>query len=173
MDTAYNASVLCLAFYFLFFFGVEKQILWLSNGSYVLFMRLTNLFFQQIFFKKNRSHDTLHTFKNYFAIIFSVFNFQKNKWYPNRYQVGSSRFYCHPQPDPITIGFIREKPDPTRKVRVSGRVLGRVCISFFFFQILWRWSEIVKGLKKHWNSHHFNELLMGKQLLNILLKLAI
>ena len=30
------------------------------------------------------SHDTIHTFKNYFAIVFSVFSFSKNKLYPNR-----------------------------------------------------------------------------------------
>ena len=30
------------------------------------------------------SHDTIHTFKNYFAIVFSVFSFSKNKFNPNR-----------------------------------------------------------------------------------------
>ena len=34
------------------------------------------------FFIKNRSHGTIHIFKNYFATVFSVFN--KNKLYPNR-----------------------------------------------------------------------------------------
>ena len=29
------------------------------------------------------SHGTIHTFKNYFAIMFSVFSFSKNKLYPN------------------------------------------------------------------------------------------
>ena len=29
---------------------------------------------------KNRSHDTIYTFKNYFATIFFVFNFSKNKF---------------------------------------------------------------------------------------------
>ena len=29
------------------------------------------------------SHDIIHTFKNYFATIFSVFNSSKNKLYPN------------------------------------------------------------------------------------------
>ena len=33
-------------------------------------------------FIKNESHDTIHTFKNYFAIVFSIFNFQQNKRYP-------------------------------------------------------------------------------------------
>ena len=28
---------------------------------------------------KNESHDTIHTFKNYFGIVFSIFSFSKNK----------------------------------------------------------------------------------------------
>ena len=32
---------------------------------------------------KNRSHSTIHTFKNYFATVFSVFSFNKNKFNPN------------------------------------------------------------------------------------------
>ena len=32
----------------------------------------------------HESHNTIHTFKNYFATVFSVFNFNKNKLYPNR-----------------------------------------------------------------------------------------
>ena len=40
-------------------------------------------FFNKIFIK-NVSHGTIHIFKNYFATIFSVFNFQQNKRYPNR-----------------------------------------------------------------------------------------
>ena len=37
------------------------------------------------FFIKNGSHDTIYTFKNYFASMFSVlvFSFSKNKLYPN------------------------------------------------------------------------------------------
>ena len=30
------------------------------------------------------SHNTIHIFKNYFATLFSVFSFNKNKLYPNR-----------------------------------------------------------------------------------------
>ena len=58
---------------------VEKRVLWLSSGSRALFMGPTNLFFSKIFIK-NESHDTIHTFTNYFITIFSVFN---NKQYPN------------------------------------------------------------------------------------------
>ena len=33
---------------------------------------------------KNRYHGTIHSFKNYFVTVFSVFSFQLNKLYPNR-----------------------------------------------------------------------------------------
>ena len=32
---------------------------------------------------KNGSHGTIHTFKNYFTTVFSVFSFNKNKLYLN------------------------------------------------------------------------------------------
>ena len=32
---------------------------------------------------KNGSHDTIYTFKNYFATVFSVFSFNNNKFNPN------------------------------------------------------------------------------------------
>ena len=32
---------------------------------------------------KNRSHGTIHTFKNYFATVLSVFSFSNNKLNPN------------------------------------------------------------------------------------------
>ena len=32
---------------------------------------------------KNESHDIIHTFKNYFVTVFSVFSFQQNKLYSN------------------------------------------------------------------------------------------
>ena len=32
---------------------------------------------------KNGSHNTIHTFKNYFATVFSIFNFNNNKFNPN------------------------------------------------------------------------------------------
>ena len=32
---------------------------------------------------KNGSHNIIYTFKNYFATVFSVFSFNKNKLYPN------------------------------------------------------------------------------------------
>ena len=35
------------------------------------------------FFIKNESHDTIHTFKNYFVTVFLVFSFSINKFNPN------------------------------------------------------------------------------------------
>ena len=41
---------------------------------------------------KNGSHGTIYTFKNYFATVFSVFSFNKNKFNPN----GSLMSTCFP-----------------------------------------------------------------------------
>ena len=49
-------------------------------GSRALFMGPASTDFNKFFFKIGL-HGTIHTFKNYFVIMFSVFN---NKWYPNR-----------------------------------------------------------------------------------------
>ena len=52
----------------------------LDGGSYALFTGPTSTFFSKIIIK-TESHGTIHTFKIYFATVFSVFN---NKRYPNR-----------------------------------------------------------------------------------------
>ena len=44
----------------------------LFKGSTTTLFRKKNI--------KNGSHITIHTFKNYFATVFSVFNFSKNKF---------------------------------------------------------------------------------------------
>ena len=80
----YRLSCVCVCL-FVFFFFFFKRVLWLwcfSGGSRVLFTRPTNLFFFKTFIK-NESHDTIHTFKNYFTIIFSVFSFSNNKFNSN------------------------------------------------------------------------------------------
>ena len=46
-----------------------------SRLKNVLFTRPKTSFFSKIFIK-NGPHSTIHTFKNYFATMFSVFNFQ-------------------------------------------------------------------------------------------------
>ena len=65
LDSAYQASVFLFLSAFLLF--------WVSEFR-ALFMKLTNLFFNKIFIK-NESHDIIHTFKNYFSIMFLIFNF--------------------------------------------------------------------------------------------------
>ena len=42
-----------------------------TSGSRVLFTKLINLFFSN-FYIKNKSHDIIYTFKNYFTTIFSA-----------------------------------------------------------------------------------------------------
>ena len=49
-------------------------------GSHILFTGFASTDFSKIFFKTG-SHDTIHTFKNYFATVFSIFS---NKRYSNR-----------------------------------------------------------------------------------------
>ena len=49
-------------------------------GSYA--RNLQTSFFTKTFIK-NGSHSTIHTFKNYFVIMFSIFSFQQDKRYPN------------------------------------------------------------------------------------------
>ena len=44
-------------------------------GSHALFMGPASTDFSKFFFKIG-SHDTIHTFKNYFVTVFSVFSFQ-------------------------------------------------------------------------------------------------
>ena len=63
----------------------EKWNLWVRKQcTYALFTDPQITLFSN-FFIKNRSHGTIHTFKNYFATVFSVFSFQfqQNKFYPN------------------------------------------------------------------------------------------
>ena len=49
-------------------------------GSHVLFAGPITTDFSKFFFKTGL-HSTIHTFKNYFATMFSILN---NKQYPNR-----------------------------------------------------------------------------------------
>jgi len=66
----YRLSRVCVCI-FLF-----KYVLWLwcfSSRSHALYTGPTNIFFSKIFIK-SESHGTIHTFKNYFTIVFSVFS---------------------------------------------------------------------------------------------------
>ena len=71
-----------------FFFSVRLErtlnvrfcVLLKNSGSRALFIGPASTEFSKKTFKTG-FHSTIHTFKNYSVIVFSVFN---NKWYPNR-----------------------------------------------------------------------------------------
>ena len=77
--------------FFFFFFFFQPQ--WLTSSSvnsalvYCSQTPQTPLFIN--FFIKNGSYSTIHILKNYFAMVFSIFSFQfqQNKFYPNRRNV--------------------------------------------------------------------------------------
>ena len=85
LDTDENPTFCILRFTFSFFFIFCKEChKWdyaLFSGSHALFIGPINIFFNKTFIK-NWSQD-IHTFKNYFATAFSIFNFQQNKRYSN------------------------------------------------------------------------------------------
>ena len=66
MDRA-SLSLSLRFFNFFFFFFLEKHVSIFSSGSHALFKGPINLI-------KNGSQNTIHTFKNYFAMMFSVFS---------------------------------------------------------------------------------------------------
>ena len=49
----------------------------------VYYLQNSQISFFNNFFIKNGCRDTIHTFKNYFTTVFSVFNFRNNKFNPN------------------------------------------------------------------------------------------
>ena len=70
-------------FFYVFQGGRRQNLLFMRQMSlfthcfgivYALFMEPTATLFKKNI--KNGSHGTIHTFKNYFATVFSVFNFQ-------------------------------------------------------------------------------------------------
>ena len=64
--------------FFFFFFTCFRETIFTVAA---LFMGPTATLFRKNI--KNGSHGTIHTFKNYFATVFSVFSFSKNKLYLN------------------------------------------------------------------------------------------
>ena len=56
-----------------------------NSGSHDTIYRLSNLA-KRRFLSKFESHNTIYTFKNYFATVFSAISYQfsANKRYPNR-----------------------------------------------------------------------------------------
>ena len=66
------------------YFMIQMSLFMYCFGTiHILFMGPTATLFRKKNIK-NRSHGTIHTFKNYFAIVFSVFSFSNNKFNPNR-----------------------------------------------------------------------------------------
>ena len=68
------------AAFFLFFFFLSHLTCVSGATSTVAALFITVHVLKNI---KNRSHETIHTFKNYFAIILSIFSFSNNKFNPN------------------------------------------------------------------------------------------
>ena len=71
---------------FFFFFGPHLLALW----GQILLLWTVNILFtycadtvHALKNIKNGYHDTIYTFKNYFATVFSVFSFSNNKLTPN------------------------------------------------------------------------------------------
>ena len=79
----YCVCVFCFFFFSFLFFSFFFMHFALGRGQLLLYSRMVTVLFTHCsntvhVFKniKNRSHDTIHTFKNYFATVFSVFSFQ-------------------------------------------------------------------------------------------------
>ena len=70
---------------FFFFFFVQPAIVDDStmNNARVHCSRVPQITLFSNFFFKNGSHNTIHTFKNYFRYSVFSFQFQQNKFYPN------------------------------------------------------------------------------------------
>ena len=83
--STFTFSTLCV---FGFFFFFQSRSCWHFNCEQCTCALFTDpqtpLFIN--FFIKNGFHSIIHTFKNYFATVFSVFSFQfqQNKFYPNK-----------------------------------------------------------------------------------------
>ena len=82
-----------LSFFFFFFLQcMNSKITWIyytgdkNHYSHIVAALFTHCTSTVYVFKniKNESYDTNHTFKNYFATLFSVFSFSNNKFNPNR-----------------------------------------------------------------------------------------
>ena len=80
LDSAFTESCVHHFFFFFFFFCFhafkEGQILLFRDNFYCLYTVLSLFIVYTLKNIKNRSHDTIYTFKNYFATVFSVFSFQ-------------------------------------------------------------------------------------------------
>ena len=76
LKVAFHSCVF-MPFFFFFPLYVNSKITvqGTKNTIHTLFMHYSHIV--------HGSHDTIHTFKNYFVTVFSVFSFSNNKFYPN------------------------------------------------------------------------------------------
>ena len=88
LDSAFSVESY-VAFFHFFFFPLTSCVCFRPGNNYhcsstiavlIMYCSSTVHVFKNI---KNGSHDTIHTFKNYFATVFSVFSFSNNKFNPN------------------------------------------------------------------------------------------
>ena len=95
LDYVFCVSKSGVFFFFFFFcrrfsfYPTKCTIEYYLCTVHILFMGPTTTLFRKKI--KNGSYGTIHTFKNYIATMFLVFNFQQNKLYPNEplvYNVG-------------------------------------------------------------------------------------
>ena len=73
LDSRHDFTFTIFAFIFFFFFNAYCNITLIYCAKDKMHCLYT----------VHGSHDTIHTFKNYFVIVFLVFSFNKNKLYPN------------------------------------------------------------------------------------------
>ena len=65
----------------LFFFFFLQRV---NNNIFTFGKNTVYTLFMHGLYTVHGSHDTIYIFKNYFSIVILVFNFSKNKLYPNR-----------------------------------------------------------------------------------------
>ena len=78
------------SFFFFFFFSSTRFISVESSVHVLLFQKFfffsagIKILFMYCSYTIYESHNTIHQFKNYFVTVFSIFNFNNNKFNPNR-----------------------------------------------------------------------------------------
>ena len=87
----------CVFFVFFFFFLFCPKIFTFGGQNILLWVLFMHCTYTIHILKniKNGSHDTIHTFKNYFTIVFSVFSFNNNKLNPNRPLIHKGKDNCY------------------------------------------------------------------------------
>ena len=77
------ASTFCNNVFNPFFFFLAREQWFYYTEEKTLFMHCSCTVYALFTCTVHRSHDIIHTFKNYFATVFSVFSFSNNKFNPN------------------------------------------------------------------------------------------